>query len=137
MAAPPPPTDNIDTLSEHLFKIYKAMGSPDYPAPDSLLMRMARESILRSWYPEGTARQAAAVIIGDNCDRRELLKRIQVPVVIIHGEADPVVNIAAAREMASVIPQAELIALPGMGHDLPRELIPAVRNGILRAVREK
>lgn len=82
-------------------------------------MRLANNSVNRSWNPIGTARQAAAIIIADNCDRRELLKNIKAPVVVIHGEADPVVNIEAGREVAATIPNARLIIIPGMGHDLP------------------
>ncbi len=77
MGTPPPQTDDIDTQAKYLFTIYKALSSPAYPTPDSVLMRIANNSVKRSWYPVGTARQAAAIIIGDYCDRRDLLKNIK------------------------------------------------------------
>lgn len=81
MSTPPPETDNVEALTQYLFAIYKAMGSPGYPTADSVLMEIVRNSIKRSWYPIGTARQVAAIIIADNCDRREKLKTISVPTV--------------------------------------------------------
>ena len=116
MSTPPPETDDADVLSQYLFAIYKAMGSPGYPTADSVLMEIAHTSIKRSWYPAGTARQVAAIIIADNCDRREKLKNISIPTVVIHGEADPVVNLAAGKEVAAIIPNAKLfIIIQGHG----------------------
>jgi len=137
MSTPPPQTNDIDKCTQYLFTIYKALSSPAYPTADSVLMQMARVSVKRSWYPVGVARQAAAILIADNCDRRELLKKITVPVVVIHGEADPVVNIEAGREVAATIPNAKLITIPGMGHDLPAALITEIRDGILMAAGKK
>jgi pimeloyl-ACP methyl ester carboxylesterase len=136
MSTPPPQTDDMDARARYLASIYKALSSPAYPAPDSVLTQIAKKSVKRSWYPIGIARQAAAVIIGDHCDRRELLKKIAVPVVVIHGKADPVVNVEAGREVAATIPNAKLITIPGMGHDLPEALIPQIRDGILMAARK-
>jgi len=136
MSTPPPETDNIEVLAQYLYTIHKAMGSPGYPTADSVLMEIARRSIKRSWYPIGTARQVAAVIIADNCDRREKLKNISVPTVVIHGQNDPVVNLAAGQEVAATIPNAKLITIPGMGHDLPAALISKAGDGILMAAKK-
>jgi pimeloyl-ACP methyl ester carboxylesterase len=135
MATPPPVTDDMGIRTTYLARIYKVMGSPGYPAPDSVLSNMARKSIQRSWYPIGTARHAAAIIIADNCDRREMLKKITIPTVVIHGESDPVVSMEAGREVAASIPGAKLVTLPGMGHNLPTELIPKIVDGILLAAK--
>nr|WP_281171906.1 alpha/beta hydrolase [Algoriphagus terrigena] len=137
MATPAPLSNDVEKISSYLVRLNKLMGSPDFPTEDAVLQARAREAISRSWYPEGLARQAAAVIIGDHCDRREELKKIEIPVVVIHGEKDPVVNVAAGVEVASVIPGADLVLIPGMGHDLPDQLISEVYRGILRAVRHE
>jgi pimeloyl-ACP methyl ester carboxylesterase len=136
MAIPPPDTDDVEVLSNYLFTIYKALGSPAYPTEDNILKEMARKNIERCWYPIGLARQASAIIIGDHCDRREQLKKISVPVVVIHGEADPVVSVEAGREVAATIPNAKLITISGMGHDLPIALISKIRDGILMATKQ-
>ena len=133
MATPPPATEDIEILAEYLVRMRKAMGSLHFPTPDSTLRQRAREAIHRSWYPIGSARQAAAIIIADNCDRRQLLRKISVPTVIIHGEQDPVVSHEAGKELASAIPNASFISIPGMGHDIPDQLAPTISSGILKA----
>jgi pimeloyl-ACP methyl ester carboxylesterase len=135
MGTPPPQTNHTDSLAAYLVNIYKALSSPAYPTADSVLMQMARSAINRSWYPIGSARQAAAVLIGDNCDRRARLSHISVPTVVVHGENDPVVRLAAGKEVAATIPQAKFIAVPGMGHDLPMQLVPQLRDAILMATQ--
>lgn len=131
MATPPPMTDDVETLTNYFLKIYKAIGSPDYPTDDTILKDRAKKSIQRSWNPSGFARQAAAVIIGDNCDRRQQLKDIKIPVIVIHGDADPVVNVEAGKEVANTVPNSKLVIIPGMGHDLPDAIIPEIIEGIL------
>ncbi len=135
MGTPPPETDDKEVIAKYLFDIYKAIGSPGYPIEDSTLMGTVKANIGRSWYPMGSARQAAAVIIGDNCDRRNNLKNITVPTIVIHGEDDPVVNIEAGKEVADAIPNARFVAIPGMGHDLPPALIPQIYRAILSIIK--
>ena len=135
MGAPPPETTDMEERANYMYSIYKALESPAYPTADSTLRKMAGNEVERSWNPEGVARQAAAILIADNCDRRLFLRKLQMPVTIIHGEADPLVNIAAAKELAATIPHARLITFPGMGHNLPDVLISEICNGILYNIK--
>lgn len=134
MATPPPDTDDIGILTDHLSGIYKAMSSPGYPTDDAELRKMAKLNIERAWYPEGTARHVAAIIM--DCDRREELKKLDMPVVVIHGKADPVVDIEAGRELAGIIPNAKLVTFPGMAHDLPAPLIPGISQAFLDVLEQ-
>ncbi len=49
---------------------------------------------------------------------RAILERVEAPVLILHGEDDPLVPAAAAREHARLVPQSEVELLEG-GHFLP------------------
>jgi len=114
MSTPPPVTKNTDSLANYLTKVYKALGSTD----DELeLRKKALIQIKRSWYPEGSARQVAAILIGDNCDRRSDLAKIKIPVMVIHGDSDPLVRLQAANEITAAIPNSKLHIIKGMGHD--------------------
>lgn len=42
---------------------------------------------------------------------RELLARFEPPTLIVHGERDPLVHVAAAREHLRLVPQSELLLL--------------------------
>ena len=44
------------------------------------------------------------------------MSRIEVPVLLIHGEEDRLVPIAAARKVAAANPSWETAFLPGVGH---------------------
>jgi pimeloyl-ACP methyl ester carboxylesterase len=55
---------------------------------------------------------------------------------VLHGEADPLLRTAAARHTAAAIEGARLVILPGVGHDLPREVWPRVADEV-RAVADR
>ena len=114
MSTPAPVTTNQDSLANYLVNVYKALGSTD---DEITLRKKALEQVSRSWYPEGGTRQVAAILIADNCDRRNDLAKIRVPVMIIHGDMDPLVSPQAAKEINAAIPYSELHIIRGMGHD--------------------
>ena len=72
--------------------------------------------------PGGLARQSAALIAAP--PRNALLKELRCPALVLHGADDPVIPAAAAKDTAGSIPGAELIIVPGMGHDFPSALVP-------------
>ena len=65
----------------------------------------------------GFARQAIAFVASG--DRTELLRRLNVPALVIHGLADRMCDVSGGRATAEAIPGAELILIEGMGHNLP------------------
>ncbi len=113
----------------------RIVGSPAYVEDEVALRTRLISDLDRNYCPEGFARQYAAVLASP--DRRPKLKTIRVPTVVVHGEADPLVPVAAARDTAKNIPNAELRVIPGMGHDLPQQLssafIDAIESVALRA----
>lgn len=50
---------------------------------------------------------------------RGILESWQGPMLIVHGESDPLVPVAAAREHARIVPQAELVVWSDANHFLP------------------
>jgi pimeloyl-ACP methyl ester carboxylesterase len=47
------------------------------------------------------------------------LADIRVPTLVVHGTADPLFPIEHGRALAADIPDARLLELPGMGHEVP------------------
>ena len=76
------------------------------------------------------ARQLAAIV--SHGSRREALTRLDVPTLVIHGAADPLVPVAGGRDTAAAIPGAELLVVEGMGHDLPPGAWPTIVPAIER-----
>jgi pimeloyl-ACP methyl ester carboxylesterase len=117
----------------HLEGVMKLIGSPAYPPEPARLQRRLAQSVQRAWRPAGTARQLIAVAADG--DRRALLPRIQAPTVVIHGEADPLVPVAAGRELQALIAGSQADFIAGMGHDLPLQLLPRFADGITANAR--
>ncbi|NUT41636.1 MAG: alpha/beta hydrolase, partial [Thermoactinospora sp.] len=80
--------------------------------------------------PAGTARQLAAILASG--DRTPLLAELNVPALVIHGEADQLVPLSGGHATAAAIPGARLVTYPGMGHDLPRPLWPQITTEITK-----
>jgi pimeloyl-ACP methyl ester carboxylesterase len=84
--------------------------------------------VRRSYYPAGFMRQYAAILASP--DRRPKLAGLTLPVTVIHGEADPLVPLAGGEDTARSIPGAELLTIPGMGHDIPVALYGQIAGAI-------
>ncbi|WP_042390714.1 alpha/beta fold hydrolase [Streptacidiphilus melanogenes] len=50
--------------------------------------------------------------------------RITAPTLVLHGGDDPLLRVAAARDIAAAVPGAQLRIIPGVGHFLSRETWP-------------
>jgi pimeloyl-ACP methyl ester carboxylesterase len=119
-----------DAYIEDHVQMYRLIGSRDFDFDEEHKRQRAGRLFGRGIHPAGSARQMAAVVTAE--DRTELLRRIRVPTAVIHGEQDPLVNVSGGRATAVAIPNAELVILPGMGHDLPRDLWPRIIDIIAR-----
>ncbi len=129
-----PPADDFKALVAHSVKSQQIVGSPAYPPDPAMLKANAIADLNRSTYPVGFTRQLAAIMASG--DRREVLKTITAPTVVVHGLDDPLVPVEGGRDTAAVIPGAELREIPGMGHDLPQQLFPAFVDAVETAARK-
>lgn len=71
--------------------------------------------------PRARYQQFCAIVASGS--RLKHLSRIQTPTLIIHGTADPLIHHSHADLYAKVIPQAKLIKIEGLGHELPNEVL--------------
>ncbi len=120
-------------IVRHLEGLLAVIGSPAYPPDPQQLRARLQAATERAFRPAGTARQLMAVLADG--DRTPLLPRIQAPTRVIHGEADPLVPVAAGRDLAQRIFGAEADFIPGMGHDLPTQLLPRLADGLAQNAR--
>jgi pimeloyl-ACP methyl ester carboxylesterase len=114
---------------EYFVRVFKAIGSPDYPMDERRMRELAAETFDRSHNAAGSGRQLGAIIASG--DRTKLLRQVRVPTVVIHGTDDPLVPFRGGVATARAIPDAEIVAIPGMGHDLPRELWPKIIDAVV------
>jgi len=119
-----PPGPAREQLIAHGMKVRAAIGSPGYPASEDALRELVAVNIDRRWYPEGAARQYLAIIASGN--RVELLKTVKAPTLVLHGEEDPLLPVECGRDVARLVPGAEIETYPGWGHDMPDALMPTL-----------
>lgn len=123
LVAVPPGTDR-DSLIQHQKHVWDIIGGPRYRSSIEGIGALAAETIDRMVYPEGFTRQLAAIV--SDGSRVERLQRITVPTLVVHGDQDPLIPLAAGEDTARAIPGAQLAVIDGMGHDLPASLIPGI-----------
>lgn len=120
-----------DTLVAHGLNIIRNIGTPDspeFPFDEAHQRERVLRGVRRSVYPPGLPRQLAA-IIDDGC-RRTRLAQVRTPTLVLHGEADPLVRLAAGEDTARHISGSRLVTIPGWGHDLPLKLVPRLASEI-------
>lgn len=94
----------------------RAIGSPEHFEEDRARAKAAR-TFDRCHYPLGVLHQTMAVVRSPS--RSAALAELSIPTLVVHGDADPLVQLSGGERTAEVIPGAELLVLEGMGHDLP------------------
>ena len=109
-------------------EVARIIGSPDYPPDDQWRAELAGQIWDQGLDPAGVMRQMMAIYASG--DRTEAVRGIRVPTLVVHGDSDPLINVAAGRRTAELIPDAELLIIPGMGHDLPRPVWPALADAV-------
>jgi pimeloyl-ACP methyl ester carboxylesterase len=128
------PVTSEDEAADEAVALKRAMTTPAYPVDEELVRDIARRSYQRDHgSEEDDIRQRAAVIASGS--RRKKLRGLRIPTLVIHGTDDPVIRPKGGRATARSIPGAKLVTYPGMGHDLPRALWPAMIDEISELTR--
>ncbi len=77
------------------------------------LQEFARESMEKQ---QPAAYIGALKAMAERVDSTPLLSSLDVPVVLVHGDADQLIPIDRAREVKAVLPHAYLVEIPRAGH---------------------
>jgi pimeloyl-ACP methyl ester carboxylesterase len=113
----PPTPDREGNIARGL-KVFRTIGSPGFPFDEERVRDFAGRSFDRGFHPEGVARQIVAIFASGN--RKPLLASVKCPTLVLHGKADPLVRFEGGVDTANAIEGAKLVAIEGMGHDLPK-----------------
>ncbi|MEQ1439812.1 alpha/beta hydrolase [Fontimonas sp. SYSU GA230001] len=119
-------------LIAHGMQTWRMIGSPGFPEDEPVLRDKVARQLERNIHPQGFVRQMTAIMASGS--RAPLLRRVTAPALIIHGKEDPLVPVPAAHDLARHLPHARVEIIDGMGHDLPRALLPRIERSILRHV---
>ena len=123
-----PPTDRDEYLTNAV-STSRLLHGPVLPFDEERAARRAAASFDRCFYPAGVGRQLVAILASG--DRTPSLAGCQVPTLVIHGDADPLVSHTGGAATAAAVPGAQLLTIEGMGHDLPVEKWDEVVDAIV------
>ena len=123
LTTPAPATDR-ETVIAHSLKGRRAYASTAWPFDEERLAKLIGANYDRMFYPEGSARQYAAIMASP--PRTERLKALKLPALVLHGSADTLLRPQAGRHTAECIAGSEFHEIEGWGHDLPLGVIPTV-----------
>ena len=114
----PPATNRDEYVAGHIAGM-RIWGSPAF-ADDDRWRADAEQAFDRCFDPAGTRRQFLAVEASP--PRAELLRKVELPVLVIHGDCDTLIGVEGGRRTAELIPGARLEVIEGMGHDYPPQM---------------
>ena len=127
--APPDDVDDKEALSAYLVDVLGEHMSPAFVTPMETRQALARAIAARNYHPPGIIRQMAAAIIDG--DRTPRLGAISVPFMVIHGDADSLIDMSCGKHIADNVAGAVWRPVVGMGHDIGSGLEAEIGPDIL------
>jgi pimeloyl-ACP methyl ester carboxylesterase len=127
--ARPPPTRRKSFI-RHTVELQRFLNGSVLPFDEQRAAARSAQVFERSVDIGGGMRQFLAMIAAPS--RQAQLERLRVPALIIHGDHDPVSHLDCGRATADAIPDAKLLVVPGMGHDLSPPAWDHLIDGIER-----
>lgn len=113
----------------HLANGWRVLGGSHYDSTRVGLGRFAEAAFDRGYSAKGAARQLLAILHA--APRGEALRALDLPALVIHGDADPLVPLAAGERTAECLNGARLAVFKDLGHDLPEPLLGAMADEII------
>lgn len=105
---------------------------------EAMTPKLSADARVQAYVRELMGRQKPAGVIGSlkaMAERESLvaaLSDLPCPILLIHGDADVLIPVERAREVKALVPSADLVELPGLGHMPMMESPAAVAEALRR-----
>lgn len=116
------PETQLRVLDRNLGRAYeKTMGEffnlqfIDEDLPKERYREILRFAVRPTALPEASRARETLTLLG-RVDLRSALGSLELPIQILHGEADRIIPVEAGRYLAERLPNAEIHVFPGIGH---------------------
>jgi pimeloyl-ACP methyl ester carboxylesterase len=127
MLMAPPPTTKEEFLARFA-QTWKVLRVGSFPLDEAKDRERAERVFARGLNPAGVGRQLRAILASGS--RKERLRAVKAPTLVIHGTVDPLVRPEGGKDTAASIPGAKLMMVDGMGHAIPIPMWPAIIDAI-------
>lgn len=124
------PPEKGRSLEEHYRVKWSQACAPGFPERNPHLMQEIVGQILRRPTPRSVVYAQACAVAAWRGPRR--LGSLDVPTVVVHGDQDPLMPVGNGVRLARLIPGAEYVELPGVGHLVPHEAGPILAGIVER-----
>ncbi|WP_437881085.1 alpha/beta fold hydrolase [Pseudomonas sp. LRF_L74] len=104
---------------EQQVDLLAALGNPSLSVDRPRLLHDAERAYDRAFNPQGVQRQIMAILAEPS--RVELLNRLRVPTLVVHGTADPLLPVMHGVHLAAHIKGSQLKLIPGLAHRFQSE----------------
>ncbi|HUW01368.1 MAG TPA: alpha/beta hydrolase [Acidimicrobiales bacterium] len=109
------PTPTLDNAIDLAVDTSRRISGPHFD--ETVTRGRAVDAVARSFRPQGTVRQTAAIMASPN--RVPGLQGLDTPTLVIHGLLDPLVRPSGGVRTAQAVPNSRLLMFNDMAHDLP------------------
>jgi len=123
-----PPPRSKEEFIVRFGQTWKVLRAGSFPEEEALDLDRAERVFARGLNPAGVGRQLRAVLASGS--RKERLRNVKTPTLVIHGTVDPLVRPEGGKDTAESIPGAKLLLIDGMGHALPMRFWPEIIRAI-------
>jgi pimeloyl-ACP methyl ester carboxylesterase len=123
-----PAPGDLGAYLEYHAQVWRVLRAGRFPLDEARDPARARQIFERGLNPAGVARQLTAML--GSGSRREALGSVRVPMLVIHGEADPLIPLACGIDTAKSVPGSTLVIVKGMGHALSIPFWPQIIEAI-------
>jgi pimeloyl-ACP methyl ester carboxylesterase len=126
LMAPPPATK--EEFLTRFAQTWKVLRVGHFPLDEAKDRERAERVFARGLNPAGVGRQLRAILASGS--RKERLRAVKAPTLVIHGTVDPLVRPEGGKDTAASIPGAKLVMIDGMGHAIPIPMWPQIIDAI-------
>ena len=123
-----PPVTTRDEYIARYALTWKVLRAGSFPEDEALDRGRAERTFERGLNPAGAGRQLRAILASGS--RKERLRAVKAPTLVIHGTVDPLVHPDGGKDTAASIPGARLMMVEAMGHALPVTMWPPIIDAI-------
>jgi pimeloyl-ACP methyl ester carboxylesterase len=119
---------------EAALELSRALCGSRYAFAEAAFREYARANAARGG---ANPKCAHGLAVQASPSRREALRAVRVPALVLHGSDDPILPVEHGRATAAAIPDAQLLIEEGAGHDLPEPVARRYAAAILDLLRRR
>lgn len=118
-------------VADFLFEIERLSAGPSGLSDPAATRARIAQILDRAASPQSMFNHGSLTTRKDWTGR---FRAIATPTLVIHGEFDPILPLENGRAIAASIPNAQLLVLDGIGHELPPAELPRIADSVARHI---